>query len=678
MNILVFMSAPPTEPARPTRLPAHAVWDTEHRLWRVGAIDDAGRWHGEQCTYRSNGTLQGEFTYVAGKPDGKFRRYHPDGTLSIEGEHRLGAPIGTHVTYRSSQANDEAVHTCCLPPNACKLLTHYPEDGRLLEDYFDADGRRLLRDGSPYPELPADVPATARFDVQRPAWIDGRYDRGKQHGCFSYWSAAGELQEVANFKHGQLDGLRERFRDEHCVERRMYKSGQPDGCAWEQVARDRFENSTIVAHEGFYERGKHCGKWRYLNAAGQIVTTVDLGHAVDEVSPEDAVFHTVTPQDTLTLDPAREHVRRVLYAAHNHDDATLRAEVDAIPQLLTKVSEKIATQLRNEKLEPSQYVAKLLHWMMRGLRAEHVFRSLSAMFLREPAVGLQLLTVASRLAPSEVETRAARVLFLTGLGRLSEAREKIAELAATHPAEASELSFNLRVTFPRFDYWPAQVTFPSEVSPELPTEAAPELTRLRVALSKAAARLGEVRQAILAQTRKPDNEFELPPDLSHWLITQPTALDGYTFETSDEQTSERDTVVVEERLVTTGFTLPELMLQARTEWTTLCWLRFAAGLPVSTGQLELPEELLPQPGFGQALTQAFQELYRVTDQLKTSGIRSRSQGMVDCTWEDTPISQLSRGLLVQAFAEMRERRAALYFAADDTCRSAWQDDLRAT
>jgi antitoxin component YwqK of YwqJK toxin-antitoxin module len=676
------MSAPSSsEPTRPASLPTQAVWDAEHRLWRVGENDDAGRWHGQQFTYRGNGTLQGEFVYVAGKPDGKFRRYHPDGQTSIEGEHRLGAPVGTHVTYRSAQVNDEAVHTCCLPPNAWKLVTQYPDDGRLLEDYFDDHGRRLLRDGSPYPDAPASVSATARFDFQRPGWVDGRYERSKQHGCFHYWSVEGTLQEVANYKQGQLDGLRERFLDERCVERRMYKAGQPDGCAWEQVARDRFENSAIAAYEGCYERGKHCGKWRYLGAAGQIIATVDLGPVADEVSPDDAVFHTITPQDTLTLDPAREHVRRILYASHHCDDATLHAEVSSVPQLVPSVSEQLLKQLRNETLEPPRYVAKLLHLLMRGARAEHVFRALSAAFLREPQVGLQLLAVALRLAPHELETRAAEVLMLTGLGRIALARERIAALAATNPSEANELAFNLRVTFPTFDYWPNRAEVSGPVSTELPTEVGQGSTPLRIALSKAAARLGEVRRALLAHTDAlGEREFELPPDLSHWHIEQPTALDSYTFEISEQDApGESDVVQVEERLELAGFGLPELMLQARTEWTTLCWLLFAMGAePPSAVAVGLPAQIDAQPLFGAALTQAFQELYRVTDQLKTSGIRSRSQGVADCTWESCSVSQLGRGLLVQAFAEMRERRAALYFAADGTCRSPWQDDLRVT
>lgn len=684
-----------SEPARPASVPAQAVWESEHRFWRVGNCDAEGRWDGPQFTYRSNGTLQGEFVYVGGKPDGKFRRFHPNGEVSIEGEHRLGTQVGIHTTYRSTGENDEAVHTCCLPANAWRLLTHYPEDGRLIEDYFDDQGRRLLRDGSPYPERPENVSPEADFDHHKAAWVLGSYERGKPHGSFSYWHPNGAVLETANYKQGQLDGLRERFRDARCIERRMYKAGQPDGPAWERVANERFEDATISAQEGFYERGKPVGKWRYLNASGQIAATVDLGTSVDDVALDDAVLRTVTPQDSLALDPAREHVRSLVWAAH-HEPDTLRAKVAAIPQLLPDVSEQLLRGLRNETTEPPQYVAKLLHWLLRGARVEHVFRALSAVFLREPGVAHSLLRVALELAPDELEVRAAEVLVLTGLGRIGEATDKIDQLHERHPSEADELAFNLRVTYPAFGFWPSDVAFGEAVSPELPTEVEQELTPLREALSKAAQRLELVRRALVEYAANHGAlEFALPPDLSHWITEEPTALDAYTFEARDDEVDDEtnearsdtpagphakvDLVRVDEQLSLAEFSLPELMLQARTEWTTLCWIYFAAGgESLVTRGWQLPSERIAVPRFGAAMTHAFQSLFRVTDQLMTSGLRSRTQGLADCTWEGWPVSRLSRGLLVQAFAEFRERRAALFFAADATCRSAWQDDLRAT
>lgn len=682
------MPASCAEPTRPTNLPTNAVWDAQFNVWRVGENDENGRWQGQQFTYRSDGSLQGEYVYVAGKPNGRFRRYHPDGTLSVEGEYHLGAPVGTHTVYRSAAVNDEAVHTCCMPSNASKVLTHYPNDGRLLEEYYDAEGRRLLRDGSPHPEPPTTVPSSARFEPQQAAWVDGRYERAERHGCFHFWSPDGTLREVANYKHGQLDGLRERFVDERCVERRMYKAGQPEGCAWEQIAKERFEDIDIAAHEGFYERGKPVGKWRYLDATGQIVATVDIGPTVDEVALDDAVFRTVTPQDTLALDPAREHVRRVLYAAHHGDDAVFQAEVRRVPQLLAPVSEKIVRQLSNQPLEPAQHVARLLHWLMRGARAEHVFRALGTLLVREAAAGLRLLKVSLRLAPDELETRAAEILLLTALGKVRLARQRLEPLATTHPDAANELAFNLRVTFPEFDDWVARTPIGDEESPELPIETARDVPALRVALSKTAKRLGAVRDALSTYAEEVDScEFALPPNLSHWSILEPTSLDHYTFDTAEdvdtaedaEQPTEGDLVRVDERLDLVGYSLTELMMQARLEWTTLCWLRFAAGqVGPTTERAPLPTEFEPQPRFGKALTQAFRDLYRVKDQLETSGIRTRNQGLPDCTWEGCSVSRLGRNLLVQAFAEMRERRAALYYAADDTCRSVWQDDLRET
>lgn len=638
-------------------------------------MDAEGRWEGPQFTYRSNGSLQGEFTYVAGKPDGKFRRFHPTGALSIEGEHHLGTPVEVWRTYRSAGLSDEAVHECCLPPNTWQVVTHYPGDGRTLDDYFDDQGRQLLRDGSLHPEHPAEVPADARYDYDNQVWHSGQYERAKRQGCFTFWSKAGTMLEVAHYKQGALEGLRERYRQGLCVERRMYRAGELDGPAWEPVPATRFEDTSIAAQEGFYEQGMQVGKWRYLDATGQIVATVEFGPVLDQMPFDDLLAITSETHEPPPLDPAREHLRRLFTSAHSDSNqGALQGIASSIPQLTLAVSEQWLRKLRNEQLEPPQYLAKLLQALLRGMRPEHVFRALCGASMRHPDVGLRLLKVALLLSPDDLEIRAAEALCLTGLGRIREANERVTRLSGDYPREASELRLNLNVTFPEFNYWATPAVDGAHVAAELPTEVTQELESLRAALSKAACRLGLVRLALLEYEAKHGPcEFALPPDLAEWPLEQPATLDVYSFE------AEEDTVQVDERLELADYSLPELMLQARTEWTLVCWLHFASG---STGtppldRQALPEVLTEPVHFGATLTQAFQDYFRVADQLQTAGIRSRNQHLPDCHWEGQAVSQLSRGLLMQAFAEYRERRAALFFAADASCRSPWQDDLRA-
>lgn len=665
--------APLSIPHRPASVPSGAVWEDEHQIWRVGECDAEGRWQGPQFTYRSNGSLQGEYVYIAGKPDGDFRRYHPNGEVSMEGEHRLGGPVGQRVMFRSSGESDEAVHGCCMPRGSVRVVTHYLDDGRFLDEYFDAQGRRILSDGSAYPARPESVPAHARFELSKESWVDGTYERAQPHGRLTWWSRSGILREVAHYKHGQLEGLRERYLDGECVERRMYKAGLLDGPAWERVGAGRFERAEIAAREGFYEKGEQTAKWRYLDAMGQILATVDLGGATSDISLDDAVLRTITPQDTLCLDPAREHCRALLFLSHYGNTSQLEAAVAAVPQLTGMASTQWLSQLRDEVLEPPRYIAKLLQALLRGARAEHVFRALAGIYHREPGIGLQLLQVSLRLAPHEVETRATEVLLLTGLGRLAEVQAKITALAESHPIEAEELAFNARVTFPTFDYWPDAVALGPNVSPELPSDVSQGLEAMTRALRKSAARLQQVRASLVAYRLLHDHhDFAIPPDMSHWLGREPLVLETYSFE------NEGDQILVDEQLSLDGHTLVELMLLARCEWTTWCWLQFACGASsnVSPSQPSFPTTLEPNARFAAAITQAFQDLYRATDQIKTSGIRSRRQGIPECEWEGVPMSRLSRGLLIQAFAEYRERRAALYFAADATCRSVWQDDLR--
>lgn len=590
----------------------------------------------------------------------------------MQGEHCLGAPVGQRVTFRSSGESDEAVHGCCMPRGSTRIVTHYLDDGRFLEDYFDERGRRILSDGSEYPARPESVSPNARFELNKDSWVDGTYERAQPHGRLTSWSRGGALREVAHYKHGQLDGLRERYFDAQCVERRMYKAGLPDGPAWERVDTGLFERREIAAREGFYETGEQTGKWRYLDTNGQILAIVDLGQLTPEISVDDAVLRTITSQDTLCLDPAREQCRALLFLSHHGDGTQLKNAVDVVPQLSVTASTIWLRQLRDEGLSAPRHIAKLLQALLRGARAEHVFRALAGIFHREPGVGLQLLQVSLRLAPLEVETRATEVLLLTGLGRVTDARSKIAALAESHPVEAEDLAFNARVTFPDFDYWPVNISLGQDVSPDLPSGVGQDLDAMKTALHKSASRVQQVRAALLAHRLLHDcHEFAIPPDMSHWLGAEPALLETYSFE------NEGDQVLVDEQLSLEGHTLVELMLLARTEWTTLCWLRFACGAALEVSlENPLPEALEPNPRFAAALTRAFHDLYRATDQIQTSGIRSRRQGLPESEWEGVSMGRLSRGLLIQAFAEYRERRAALYFAADATCRSVWQDDLR--
>jgi hypothetical protein len=590
------------------------------------------------------------------------------------GEHHFGELVGSRTLYRSAALSDEAVRDCCLPPSAAKVVMHHRADGRILEDYYDATGARILEDGSPYPDVPKSVSPEAHFDFGDQTWVAGTYERGFPHGNVTSWGKSGELLEVAHYKHGKLDGIRERYVRNECVERRMYAEGELHGPAWERIAPSHFERSDIAAREGNYEKNEPVGKWRYLDAAGHPLLTVDLGPMFTHVSLDEVAALTEPDSERSTMHPAFRHVRRLLGISETAaQTATLTELAGTVPQLTREASERWLRSLQTEPLEPPQHVAKVLRGLLRGVRVQHVFRTLASAFSRRPNVGLSFLQVALSLAPNDVESLATEILLYTGCGQLTKASACVSRIRESHPTEATDLEFNLRVTFPTFDYWPAKTELGSDVSPDLPTGTDQPVLHLRQALSKAATRLSSVRRAIEAVAGEAEHEFELPPDVSAWFHEEPTTLESYTFD------AEGDTVEVQEPLDLRGYSLTELMLQARIEWTTLCWLHFATGASFEGfAARELPSAVTPRADYGAALTRAFQDLYRVADQVQTGGIRSLRQGLPDCTWEGRKITDLSRGLVVQAFLEYRERRAALYFAGDGTCRSPWQDDLRST
>ena len=205
-----------------------------------------------------------------------------------------------------------------------------------------------------------------------------------------------------------------------------------------------------------------------------------------------------------------------------------------------------------------------------------------------------------------------------------------------------------------YAFWPArEPLFTPETEEEVRVEQS--TVSLCDAIGRAAQRLMSVRGELMRQGLAP-----LPPDLS-WLTDGAAAtLRRFAFDTDEEEPS---LVQVDETLSVTGLDARALRLRARLEWTTLCWLCWAAGLD----RVALPTRIQPRP-----------ELYAAL--LVSSARQAALTGPELAPDADPHFHRLNETLLPAAALahladQYREARAALLFVSDPTCRTPWQDDL---
>jgi hypothetical protein len=205
-----------------------------------------------------------------------------------------------------------------------------------------------------------------------------------------------------------------------------------------------------------------------------------------------------------------------------------------------------------------------------------------------------------------------------------------------------------------FDFWPGKEPLAALEAAE-PVTVEQSLAALREAIGRAALRVSAVRSALLAQGEAP-----LPPDISALIGDAAPALRTFAFAVDDEAST---TVHVDETLHVDGLSVRELRAQARLEWTSLCWLCWAAGLD----QVAVPSVLVARSGLYAALMMA--------------STRQAALNVHRLELDDAPHFHGVNEKLLPASAlqhladQYREIRAALLFATDPECQSPWQDDL---
>ena len=304
------------------------------------------------------------------------------------------------------------------------------------------------------------------------------------------------------------------------------------------------------------------------------------------------------------------------------------------------------------------------------------------------------MTAAVLLAPDWTQALTTRALLYASLGDVTSARADVDRLGADSPEQQAFLDLYLRVSFPRFDFWPLRETLPPLDGEGLPR---PErtLSEVRDVIQRYATRLGRLRQALVARV-PPEAPFMIP-DLGALLPEGPLALSRWTFSMSieeyeggepvegglpdgaDDQPRSIEIVVDEvhdlapDDLALDDSTVPQLLRQARADWSGLTWLCWAVGLDVPA----LPDAIQPPAVFSRAAVTMLERAWRCHDKMNTSGLLAITKGIPGFEWEGTEIDLIPSALVPLALGEYIEARAVFSWLCDPMNRSPWQEDLRA-
>jgi antitoxin component YwqK of YwqJK toxin-antitoxin module len=701
-------------PQRPAAVPDDAVWVAEAGEWRQGALDAAGEKQGRHRTWRPDGSLREDFSFVDGRGVGAYRRFHPNGQVAGQGELVDGNLQGTLRAFASDAATPERLQSCCVPPNAWELQTDYDCGQLMARRWYDRGGQQILDSGAPHPPRPASVPADARYDEASARWLVGGFDvSAGARAHWLRWSRAGVLVEEEELLDSARHGVWKQFRESdgaRCLEAN-YRQGRKHGAYYDgTIGSGSYDDGRVVAEEGQFEGDLALGVWRLRDAAGAVIAERDLGVAVDDAalvaSPALAAVGGAPDAAARTLielagvlrgerRPGEAILAVARAAALTGDPATLRAWLRELtwtrPSAVAEQLAAVAVERAGDRLAPS------VEAILRGGAPVILLRALASALKDGYRVALQLVDAALLLTPDHASCLVTRALVNVYLGAPEAAARDAARLPAGWEEQRDHLVIYLRILFPTFDFWPARIPV-ATMFQDFPEAPAQSLAAIRAAVGKLATRLGMIRAALQRQLEENRGEGRcdsrdggageacwLPPALPALLPEGPLALEIRTFEQSfepeqgqggdqggDEVAPVVETISVDERPAIEATTIPGLLRLARRDWAALTWICWSCGL----GDVALPESLVPPETFGPAAGMAIERAWRCRDKLTTGGLVAMGRGVPGFSWEGIAIDDMPRALVEVMADEHFEVRAMFLWLCDESTQSPWQDDLR--
>jgi antitoxin component YwqK of YwqJK toxin-antitoxin module len=700
-------------PQRPAAVPEDALWEAAAGEWRAGAADARGAKQGLHRSWRADGTLREEVTFVDGNGEGRYRRFHPSGELACEGLFIGGQMQGTLRAYASDAPTPELLQPCCAPPNAWQLQTDYQRGELMTRRWYDRGGTQILESGEPHPPRPPSVPKEARYDEALGRWEVGSDEvQPSRKVRWRRWSAAGALLEEEELEGGLRHGVWRRFRAEAAGGGLQFEGHYQGGLRQGPfrdlaVAADGYQDPRAAAEEGAFDGDQAVGEWRLRDAQGEVIARRDLGLAVreEDLARSPALADGDGARGAEAARGLAELARRLLEERRVGEaivamarSAAVGGDAGSLRRLVASVawprSAAAAQEIASASIEQAgERLAPVVNAMVRGGELAALLRALGATINGAHQAALEIVDAALLLAPDRSACHVTRALIHMHLGDPGAASADARRLPDDWQEQRGLLADYARVVFPVFDFWPARIAIET-LFDEYPEAPAQPLPAIRAVAQKYATRLGLVRASLvdrldrLGRTgggAKADGGAAvprpgwLPPELAALLPNGPVALDTWQFQQSVESElpeaaiTETETITVDERLpAAEPATIPALQRQARRDWAALAWLCWSCGLD----RIALPGALAPPAAFGRAAGMAIERAWRCRDKLTSGGLVAMSKGVPGFVWEGIDIDLMPR-LLAEIMAEEHaEVRALFCWLCDGTAQSPWQDDLR--
>lgn len=171
---------------KPNNVPGAATWNKANNQWELGQKNEQGKEIGIWEAWHTEGHYCSTTDYGEGIPPFLYKRFHPDGTVSEEGNWYGGNKwLGTYRWIKSKNPTPEKFPSGD-PKQSEKLWTiefDYVEEGIYnAQRFYDIKGKPVNIEGVPLPARPASVPERAHFATQASSnaneacWVMGMVD----------------------------------------------------------------------------------------------------------------------------------------------------------------------------------------------------------------------------------------------------------------------------------------------------------------------------------------------------------------------------------------------------------------------------------------------------------------------------------------------------------------------
>lgn len=184
---------------RPEHVPAEAMYVAATKEWTLGNTNESGYKIGIWKTWHETGYLRVTLDYSDTIPPFHYQRFHPDGTLSEEGDWYGGGKFGTVRHIRSEHPTPEPFRRDLSPQVWSFEVDFIDEQVYDTQRYFDKKGSLVSPSGHPAPaQRPASVATKAHYiksDHSAANWAAGVFDcRVRNYvGEYTEWDNNGKL-----------------------------------------------------------------------------------------------------------------------------------------------------------------------------------------------------------------------------------------------------------------------------------------------------------------------------------------------------------------------------------------------------------------------------------------------------------------------------------------------------